>query len=90
MTTTTTPLTSQFRTAERIAETVSPEILTINDHGGAFTVSFADPDAAIAAVESAKGAAWSRYVRNGGNPRNKRSHSASFAAIKKAITEASA
>ena len=55
---------------------------------GIFVVNFEDEAAALKAVAKAKDAHWSNYLRNGGNPRNKRSVGSQWAAVTKAISKA--
>lgn len=62
--------------------------LTVDGDSAGYTVSFDDADFALAAVERARANDWARYTRAGGNYRNKRGHSAQFAAVKRAIENA--
>ena len=61
---------------------------------GALTASItfdpADLDALVAEIDDTKAAHVSDYLRNGGNPRNKRGISTQYAAIKRAINLAAA
>lgn len=83
---TTAPIESRFRTAEEL-EGFLPVTLA---EDGTFTVSFDDVESALKAVAKAKDAAWRTYLRNGGNPRNKRAVGAQWAGVTKAITKAAA
>lgn len=87
MTKTTATLTSMHGTARMLAEQNN---ITVTELGSnAYTISFNDVDAAIAAIDNAKAQAWSAYLNQGGNPRNKRSFSSQFASTKKAVNAAS-
>lgn len=88
MTNTTAPISTNYRTGEELNnfETDAYTVQIINAR--TYTVSFDDADAAIAAVEAAKIAAVAEYIRNGGNPRNRRGYGSQFAAVKRAILAA--
>ena len=53
-----------------------------------YTISFVNIDVAVAAIDKAKVRAVTEYLKNGGNPRNKRSIGAQFAAPRKAVLKA--
>lgn len=84
MSITTAPIKSQFRTAQDLEGFVTVDTLA----DGSFTVTFESEATALKAVAQAKDASWNAYIRNGGNPRNRRSHSTQFAAVTKAIWQA--
>lgn len=86
--TTTAPIQSQRRSAELLLDYSNRHLSVSVLDDDTFTVTFADLDQAIKAVESIKQAAFSAYVRNGGNPRNKRSFGSQFASIKRAMVAA--
>ncbi len=64
------------------------EFLQIKTADGGFIISFDDLDEAIQAISRAKVQSWAAYIKNGGNARNKRSHSAQYASVIKAVTKA--
>lgn len=84
-TNTTAPITSSWK-PEYIAKHLT--VTTLSEDGRTFSISFTDSTAALAALELAKNEDWKQYLREGGNPRNKRGHGAQYAAIKKAILKA--
>lgn len=81
----TAPLSSTLGTAGKLVEHSD---LEISVDGDTFTVSFDAAASAIDQVELAKDRAFTAYLRAGGNPRNRRSFGAQFAAVKKAILKA--
>lgn len=86
--TTTATITSVFGTAANLAAFATDAFAVAIDTDGNFTLTFTDADAATAAVEAAKVAAFRTYLRGGGNARNKRAFGSSFAGAKKAIAKA--
>lgn len=84
---TTIPLTSAHGTASKLADLAG---ITVTVTGDTFTVSFDNLAVALASVAKAKDAAWSDYLRNGGNARNKRAVGSQWSAIAKALTNAAA
>lgn len=79
------PLTSMQGTANLLSQFSDLEITVEVD---TFTVSFEDATAAIDQVDAAKDRSVAAYLRAGGNPRNRRSFGAQFAAVKRAILKA--
>lgn len=78
---TTQTLTTQF--ASNIADFVD---VTVVD--GGYTITFDDLAQTLASIDKAKAQSWTSYLKSGGNPRNKRSHSSQFAAIANAVRKA--
>jgi len=82
---TTAPITTTLQADKHLAQ-YTTEHYTINTISeGIFTITFNDAFAATWAIDKAKAVAFSAYIKNGGNPRNKRSFGSSFAGAKKAI-----
>ena len=84
-TTTTAAINSQFN--HQLGELASHGIdATETDEG--FVIRFTDHEECIAAIDKAKTAQYTRYIKNGGNPRNKRAFGTQFAAMKRAVIKA--
>lgn len=58
---------------------------TLTEKG--LVIEFEEIELALAGLAKAKEKTWVQYLKQGGNPRNKRGHGAIFTAVAKAITK---